>query len=219
MNTPTVAITALLTLISGVLIPTAVLGHDGEKHVDKGVSVDTAVTESKDPPLPIDVGGPFSLTDHNGNRITNETYSGKHMLVFFGYTNCQVMCSISLNRIGGALSLLEQENASVLSKLAPLVVTVDPDNDTPDQLKASLSKYHSALIGLTGSSDDLAQIYTAYKQAPSVLDTQMNGKDVVTHSSYFYLMDPKGKLQTFFPPILNSESMAGILKKYIQLPN
>ena len=214
MKAPTFALAALL-----VLIPSVVLGHSGEKHEDKGVSVDSTGAVKKDSPLPINVGGPFSLTDHNGNTVTNETYLGKHALIFFGYTNCQVMCSISLDKIGGALRLLEKENASVLENLAPLIVTVDPENDSPATLKVSLKKYHSALVGLTGSHDDLNKIYKAYKQSPSLLDIQMNDKDVVTHSSYFYLMGPDGELQTFFPPILNSESMAGILKKYIQQSN
>lgn len=214
MNTHAFALSAILLFLPGV-----VLGHAGEKHEDKGVSVDTASAEENGPPLPIDVGGPFSLTDHNGQSVSNETYLDKHMLVFFGYSNCQVMCSISLDRIGGALELLENENPDVLETLVPLIVTVDPKNDTPAVLKASLMQYHSALIGLTGEPDELDQIYTAYKQSPLRLDIQMNEKDVVTHSSYFYLMGPAGELQTFFPPILDSESMAGILKKYIQLPN
>ncbi|MBX2886946.1 MAG: SCO family protein [Granulosicoccus sp.] len=198
-----------------LLVPGFVWGHAGETHEDKGVSVDSTAVPTNNAPLPIEVGGPFSLIDHHGNNVTDQTFIGKHMLVFFGYTDCQIMCSISLDRIGGALALLQDENTGLLDKLAPLVVTVDPHNDTPDKLKNSLAKYHSALLGLTGTSENLDKIYQAYNQSPSVIDGKLNEKDVVTHTSYFYLMGPDGELQTFFPPILNAQSMASILKKYI----
>lgn len=201
-----------------VLSPVIVHGHAGDSH-DNGVTVPATIEPKTETPLPISVGGPFSLTDHFGNAVTNETYLGKHMLVFFGYGNCEVMCPISLHRIGTALSLIEEGNAGTLSKLAPLIVTVDPDNDSPASLKAALEKHHSALIGLTGSKENLAQIYTAYKQSPSSQDFEMNGNSVISHTSYFYLMGPDGKLQTFFPPVLNAESMAGIIKKYVEQPN
>lgn len=216
-NTMTSTVSTLAILVA--FIPVVVFGHAGEKHDDKGVSIESSVETSEISSLPVDVGGPFSLIDHNGKRVSNDTYLGKHALVFFGYTNCQVMCSISLERIGGALALLEKENADVLTNLAPLVVTVDPNNDYPAQLKSTLNKYHPALTGLTGTQDELNQMYAAYDQSPSKLDIQMNDKDVVTHTSYFYLMGPDGNLQTLFPPILNSESMASILKKYILRPN
>lgn len=198
-----------------MLLPGLVLGHAEEKHQDSGVSIDSTATVKSNQPLPIDVGGPFSLTDHFGNSVTEQTFAGKHMLVFFGYTDCQVMCSISLNRIGSALKILEQAETNLLENLTPVVVTVDPTNDTPAKLKHSLAKYHPALLGLTGTPEKLADIYQAYKQSPSAVDGQLNNKDVVMHTSYFYLMGPEGDLKTFFPPILNAESMANILKKYM----
>lgn len=199
-----------------MLLPCIVFGHAGEKHDKQGVAVDSTTLESTNPPLPINVGGPFFLIDHHGNAVTDQTYAGKHMLVFFGYTGCQIMCSISLTRIGGALEILQNENVATLENLVPLIVTVDPQNDTPDKLKESLSQYHPALLGLTGTPENLDQIYQAYNQSPSALDETLNGKNVVTHTSYFYLLGPNGELKTFFPPILNAGSMASILMKHIR---
>lgn len=198
-----------------MLIPEIVFGHGAENHNDQGVVVDSVSIEEPNPRLPIHVGGPFSLTDHHGNAVTEETYADKYMLVFFGYTDCQIMCSISLKRIGNALALLEEAERGILDKLAPLIITVDPNNDTPAKLKKSLAQFHPKLIGLTGSPENLSTMYRAYNQTPSVLDGKMNEKDVVAHTSYFHLLGPDGKFRTLFPPILNAESMAGILKKYI----
>ncbi len=161
--------------------------------------------------FPIKAGGDFELVDHNGMAVTNESYQGKHMLVFFGYINCKNMCSLSLTRIGKALEIL----GPLAEKLTPLVITVDPERDTPEVLKQELAKYHSGLTGLTGSPDQIAVAYKAYKQNPRQVKNDWDGDPVVSHSSYFYLMDRDGKFQTLFPPILNPQSMANIMRKYI----
>jgi len=211
----------LASLVALLATPTKVFAHAGENHDDAGVSVsaDTAASESITPnTLPdniANIGGPFSLVNHFGEKVTEKTYAGKHMLVFFGYSNCQIMCSISLKRIADALAILQADTDTPLSKFSPLVITVDPENDTPDQLRQSLSTYHAALTGLTGTLEQLKPVYKAYGQKPSVLEFGLNGNPVVSHSSYFFLMGPDGKLQTFFPPILNAETMAALLKKYL----
>ncbi len=184
--------------------------HSNKKYGDEqGVEVEQSTEQQRK--LPIDVGGDFELLNHHGNTITNSDYLGKHMLVFFGYTQCKNMCSLTLRRIGGALELL----GSDLEQLTPLMITVDPEQDTPEVLATELEKYHSSIIGLTGTKDQLQAAYKAYKQAPNQLQDDWQGDATVSHRSYVFLMDAAGQLQTFFPPILNPQSMANILKKYI----
>jgi len=204
-------------------IPESLFAHSGEKHDDTGIATSTeaagaaTTNQANLPDVIANIGGPFSLTNHLGESVTEQTYAGKHMLVFFGYSNCQVMCSISLKRIADALTLLQKDTGNPLSKFYPLVITVDPANDTPARLRESLATYHSALTGLTGTLTQLKPVYQAYQQNPSILDMELNDSAVVSHSSYFYLMDQEGKLQTLFPPILSAESMAKLIKKH--LPN
>ena len=201
--------------------PSLLLAHGDEVHDDPGVSVnagESAATSLALQGLPEDItniGGPFSLVNHSGHLVTEQTYAGKHMLVFFGYSNCQIMCSISLKRIADALAILQADADSPLEKFNPLVITVDPANDTPARLREILSAYHKSLIGLTGSLEQLKPVYKAYGQKPSVLELALNGNPIVSHSSYFFLMGPDGKLQTFFPPILSAETMAALIKKYL----
>lgn len=204
-------------MASVVALPVA--AHNGVDHGD-GVAVhsdagDVPFTPAALPPNIADLGGPFALTDHFGNAVTDKTFAGDHMLVFFGYTNCQVMCSISLKRIGDALAILSDDPEVNLDGLNPLVITVDPVNDTPAVMQESLSHYHVALTGLTGSLEQLTPVYQAYGQKPDVLDVELGGTSVVQHSSYFFLMGPDGSLRTLFPPVLNASSMAALLKKYL----
>jgi len=215
---------ALAGILSVVLvIPELLFAHSGETHDDVGVTTTTEAAgaapadQANLPDAIANIGGPFALTNHFGEPVTEQTYAGKHMLVFFGYSNCQIMCSISLKRIADALTLLQKDTDNPLSKFHPLVITVDPANDTPARLRENLATYHSALTGLTGTLSQLKPVYQAYQQKPSILDMELNASAVVSHSSYFYLMDQEGKLQTLFPPILSAESMARLIKKY--LPN
>jgi len=227
MTNPTLLIrshckTEVISIIAALLfIPGLLFAHGDEVHNDPGVSVNADESEAASlavqglPENISNIGGPFSLINHSGQSVSEETYAGKHMLVFFGYSNCQVMCSISLRRIADALSILQADSDAPLEKFNPLVITVDPEHDTPERLRESLSTYHSALIGLTGSLEQLKPVYKAYGQKPSVLELALNGNPIVSHSSYFFLMGPDGKLQTFFPPILSPESMAALIKKYL----
>ncbi len=187
-----------------------VQAHSTTDQNEPGINVSPdQITDSSD--FPLAVGGEFSLIDHNGNAVTDKSYLGKHMLVFFGYASCKNMCSLSLSRLGKALDLL----GPLTEKLSPLVITVDPERDTPAALRSSLAKYHSGLIGLTGQPGQIETAYKAYKQTPSKGENDWEGDPIISHSSYFYLMDQKGEFQTLFPPILNPQSMAKIMKKYI----
>ncbi|WP_424946056.1 SCO family protein [Candidatus Spongiihabitans sp.] len=183
-------------------------------HDDRGVDDGIVVNQSELPgnaDFPLKVGGDFELIDHHGKWVTNETYKGRHMLVFFGYVNCKNMCSISLSRIGKALELLGDS----VNKLTPLVITVDPERDTPAAMKSALTKFHPNFIGLTGKPQQLQAAYQNYKQRPRLVGNDPNNDPIISHSSYIYLMDRNGEFATLFPPALNPERMADIIRKHI----
>ncbi len=205
----------MMMAVALLSVSTKLFAHAGENHQDSGITLESPSSPNNLPDEIANIGGPFSLVNHYGEAVTDQTYAGKHMLVFFGYSNCQIMCSISLKRIGDALAILEGDNDEALNSINPLVITVDPVNDTPERLRTSLASYHPALTGLTGELDQLRPVYKAYGQKPSVLDMELNDSNIVSHSSYFYLMGPDGKMQTFFPPVLSAESMAALLKRYL----
>ena len=207
-------------LFLALFSPVLALAHGDEQHDDTGVTVNLGnQSDTTAPGLPeaiANVGGAFALVNHHGDSVSNKTYEGNHMLVFFGYGNCQIMCSISLRRIGDALTLLQNDDSSrLLDQLNALVVTVDPRNDTPAVMKKNLYNYHPALTGLTGSDQQLQAMYEAYGQTPKVKALELNSHSVVSHSSYFYLMGPDGRLKTLFPPILSGYSMANLLKRHM----
>jgi hypothetical protein len=84
---------------------------------------DDGQTESGQP----SIGGPFTLADAAGNTVTDRTFRGKYMLIYFGYTFCPDVCPTTLNALSGALEKLGPSADHV----QPLFITVDPKRDTP----------------------------------------------------------------------------------------
>ena len=78
------------------------------------------------------IGGPFTLARADGTTVTDETYRGKWLLVFFGYTFCPDICPTTLNEIAGALDGSDLRRRA----LQPLFITVDPERDTPEVIGA-----------------------------------------------------------------------------------
>ena len=192
--------------------------HNTESHAedrrqaqDQGVMLEQNQSEIT-ATLPLDFGGEFELIDHYGKTVTNKTYLGKYMLVFFGYANCRNMCSMTLSRIGKTLELLGED----VKQLNSVIVTVDPIRDTPLTMKTDLAKYHPNLIGHTGNSQQLNTIYNAYHQKVKSAGNDWNNDPIISHSSYLFLMDIEGNFSTLLPPILNPQSMADIIGKHLK---
>jgi len=84
-------------------------------------------------PLPFDVGGPFELVDQTGTTRTDKSFHGKPALLFFGYAECQAICTVALPHMAETVDLLSQHGKDV----QPILITVDPKRDTPEALKVS----------------------------------------------------------------------------------
>ncbi|WP_369227067.1 SCO family protein [Streptomyces sp. R39] len=95
----------------------------------------------------------FSLVDHNGTPVTEQTYRGNWTLVFFGFTHWKVVCP----RVLGKLSAVLDELGETAGELRPLYITVDPDRDTPQALRDFLRAY-PRFAGLAGSADAIERV-------------------------------------------------------------
>jgi protein SCO1/2 len=138
----------------------------------------------------VTVGGPFLLTAPDGTTVTDETYRGKWLLVFFGYTSCPDLCPTTLNEIANALNELGPRAA----RLQPIFITVDPARDTPKVMGKYTAAFDQRIVGLSGSAQQIAAVAQAYG-AYSVQRKIGDGTDdyAVDHSSYIYIMNPQGK--------------------------
>ena len=162
-------------------------------------------------PIPIDPGGPFELIDQHGRPVTDRDLRGRHMLIFFGYATCPGICPTGLRGMAAAIDILGPEG----ERVAPILVTIDPERDTPEALGPALAKVHPRLIGLTGSFEQLDAAAKAYKVSAKLVGWTLQKQPIVEHGSYIYLMGPEGEFLTLFPPILAPEDMAEAIRGYL----
>jgi cytochrome oxidase Cu insertion factor (SCO1/SenC/PrrC family) len=149
------------------------------------------------------IGGPFDLVDHNGNRRTDVDFRGKLLLVYFGFTFCADVCPIDLQSIATTLDRLGPSGEAV----QPLFITIDPEKDTPAQLKGYVSLIHPRLIGLTGDRKRIRRVALDYKVFYA--KTVPAKKDDVgfDHSGFVYVIGRDGKYIGYFPPGTPAERM------------
>jgi protein SCO1/2 len=131
----------------------------------------------------------FTLSTHDGRVITREALRGKPFVVMFGYTNCADVCPTSLFEASMLLQGLGQKG----DRLAVLFVTVDPERDTPDQLRTYLGSFDSRIVGLTGSREKIAAVTAAFL-SPLRRDKGRSTEDGASHSSQLFFMDRYGLL-------------------------
>ena len=132
-----------------------------------------------DPPLP---GAEIGLNETNGRPFVLEDQRGKVTLISFGYTNCPDECPLTMANLKLAVEML----GSDADRTTVVLVTTDPERDTPDVLRTFLDRFNTGFMGLTGPAEDLARVWKAYGV------TVMDGGE--THSNYVYVIDKSGNL-------------------------
>lgn len=158
------------------------------------------------------VGGPFALTGGDGRPVTDQSFRGKYLVIYFGYTACQDVCPTTLASLAAALDRLGARAIQV----QPVFITVDPRSDTPDVVRAYAASFTPRLIGLTGTPDQIAQVAREYRVSSVVHHAGPEpGRYAVDHSSVLYLVGPDGR---YIAPIRADESadaMARSIARYL----
>ncbi len=160
------------------------------------------------------IGGPFTLVDASGKTVTNRTYAGKYMLVYFGYTHCPDMCPTGLMLISNALGQLDEKTRA---KIVPIFVTLDPERDTPAVMGDYVRHFGSGLVGLTGSPQQIKQVAEAYKVYYSKVENEGSALGyLIDHSGYMYLMGPDGRYVTHFTYQISESALKDGLAKSVR---
>lgn len=158
------------------------------------------------------IGGPFTLTDQTGKRVTDKDYRGKFMLIYFGFTFCPDVCPTALQVMSAALDKLGPK----ADRFVPILITVDPERDTPAQLALYVPSFHPRMVGLTGSAAEIEAVTKAYRvYARKVEDPKSTAGYTMDHSSIIYVMGPDGEYRTHFTHTTNVDAMADRLGKLL----
>lgn len=155
------------------------------------------------------IGGPFALVDGRGQPVTDATWAGKPLLIYFGYTYCPDVCPTELSVMSNALDLLGDD-----TDVVPLFITVDPARDTAQVMADYVAHFHSRMVGLTGTAAQVAAAAKAYRvyyaKGPGEGDDYL-----MDHSSFVYLMGRDHKYLAHFPPNTEPDAMAKRIRELL----
>ena len=158
------------------------------------------------------VGGPFTLVDHTGRTVTDKDFRGRYMLVYFGFTHCPDVCPSGLQVMVAAL----EKVGAKADQVTPILITVDPERDTPEQLASYVPSFHPRLVGLTGSPEQVAAALKSYRvYAKKVEDAKSAAGFTFDHTSLLYLMDRNGEYVAHFTHATPVDRIAERLAKVL----
>lgn len=154
----------------------------------------------------------FELTDHHGAPATDERFAGKPMFIYFGFATCPDVCPAALSVMSASLEAMGPE----AEKIQPLFITIDPERDTAEALKAHLA-FDPRILGLTGTAEQAEQarknlkLYAQKRPMPdSALEYTMD------HQSMFYIVDSDGAVPIALKDSMLPEDIADILSEFIK---
>ncbi|MAI10999.1 MAG: hypothetical protein CBD27_00750 [Rhodospirillaceae bacterium TMED167] len=181
-------------------------GSAGVTVVDKG---GREIKGSKPP----SIGGRFTLISQDGKPVSDSDYRGKNIFVFFGFTNCPDVCPLTLNNLSRALALL----GAAADQIQPLFISVDPLRDTPDVLKEYLQHFDDRIVGLTGTTKQVAAVQRSYRifAQKRYGGGQDSGDYLLDHTSISYMMGPNGEFKTFFSNGSTPEEFATKIRQHL----
>lgn len=151
------------------------------------------------PQAPPDIGGPFSLTDTNGTRVTERDLQGRPSAVFFGFTYCPEVCPTTLGELGASMQALGPD----ADRLNVVFISVDPERDTPEQLRLYMSNFDPRFRAFTGTPEAVAQVASAYRVYYRKVPIE-GGSYTMDHTSTLFLFDKHG---AFVEPVSYGESV------------
>jgi protein SCO1/2 len=150
----------------------------------------------------------FQLTDHDGRPRTLKDFRGKAVVVFFGYTHCPDVCPTTLSEIAEAKRLLGPDGA----KVQGVFITVDPQRDTPEMLKAYMANFGPDFVALRGTQEQLAAVAKEYKIYYKKVDGKTPDSYTMDHSAGSYVYDPQGRVRLYTRYGTGPEALASDLK-------
>lgn len=153
-------------------------------------------------PAPLEgaaIGGSFSLAGANGRTVTDADFNGRYRLVYFGYSFCPDVCPVDLNWLMLGLKQFERSDPERAARIAPIMITVDPERDTPEVLATYVRQFHPRLTGLSGTPEQIADVARKYAVSYQKQPGATAGSYLVAHTQIAFLMGPDGKPVALIP--------------------
>lgn len=157
------------------------------------------------------LGADMAIPDTNGQLRTLNDYQGKVTVVFFGFTQCPDVCPTALAELSQTMNLLDDK----ADQVQVLLISVDPERDTPEVLSAYVGAFHPDFVGLTGNLEQLhtaAQSFKAYyAKAPGPTPEQYT----MDHTASFYVFDKKGEARVLIAGDASAPDIASDIRQLL----
>ncbi len=154
------------------------------------------------------LGRAWTAINTKGQVLSAEQMRGKLSLYFFGFTQCPDVCPTTLLSLSEMLALLDEGERE---QVRVVLVSIDPERDTPEVLKAYLANFGADFEGLTGSSAQIKQLAASFKVFYRKIPLK-NGTYTMEHSANLFLLDKQGNAKLFYYGDVKPESLASDIK-------
>lgn len=154
-----------------------------------------------------ELGGEFSLTDHNNTTFELQQLQGKLVLLFFGYTYCPDICPTELANLAAVFDGLKGQ----ADRVQGVFISLDPKRDTPEVLHDYVGYFSKGVLGLTGSEDEVAQVASQYRVKYQRHEKRGGGYSI-DHSADLYVINRNGQLAAVVPYGMPPEHLLNLLR-------
>ena len=146
----------------------------------------------------------FELADHNGAQRTLADFKGKVVVVFFGFTQCPDVCPTALTDLAEVKRLLGPQG----DKLQGIFVSVDPERDTPEVLKAYMANFDPGFLAMRPTPAQLPEVAKAFKIFYKKVEGQTPTSYTMEHSAGSYVFDTQGRVRLYTRPAIGAQGLA-----------
>ena len=176
------ALKTLMWGVTSVAAATFLVGCKPKSISFEGVDI-TGAQYGKDLPLP----------DANGQMRSVKDFAGKVVVVFFGYTQCPDVCPTTLQELVEAKAILGAQG----DRLQGVFVSLDPERDTPEVLRAYAEAFDPQMVALTGTAEQIGAVAKDFKVFFKKVEGKQPGSYTLDHSAGIYMYDPQGQLRAY----------------------
>ena len=151
-----------------------------------------------------EMGKDFAIKDHNGQLRKLADFTDKVVVVFFGYTQCPDVCPTTMTELVEVKRLLGKDS----DRLQAIFITVDPERDTPELLKAYMANFDPTFLALCPTAAQLAEVAADFKVYYKKVGDDKSTAYTMDHSAGSYVFDPKGHVRLFVRYGLGAQPLA-----------
>lgn len=206
-RTPTFAQIGIMLIALGIIAVTAFVTWQRIADIRT-----TEATDGAGLTAAVKIGGPFVLTNHLGEKVSEAAYRGRYLYIYFGYGYCPDVCPTELANMAATVDAL----GAKADKVQPLFITIDPERDTTEFLAEYVAQFHPRFIGLTGSLKEIAAVAKSYRVFYRKAKDEDTSEYLMDHSNFVYFMGADGGFLTMFRGGTDPEAVAKTMLKYIE---